>query len=200
VGIKLRVEKDLSRRIHQTTQVRHHSDSKEWLFTVCCLLLLLLLLLCKWIEAALRRAACFLRGKLAVLRLAKPIGYTSKQALERKKSIAYRSAPTFPNVSTPSPSRAANRLAKCACSWSVRVWLRCTADCGDGAGAGAGCDGVAKSWRRGGSWDSYVEGREKLEREDCDGGWGDGAGDADDAVTANGLFELSDRSSVSRKT
>jgi hypothetical protein len=127
---------------------------------------MLLLMLCKRIEAALRRAACLLRGKLAVLRLAEAIDYTSNRQAPERKRIAYRRAPTFPNVSTPSPSRSENRLAKCACSWSVRVWLRLTADCGDGDSR----DDVAKSWRGGGSWDSYVEGREKLEREDCFGG------------------------------
>jgi len=63
--------------------------------------------------------------------------------------------------------------------------------CGDGAGAGCDCGrgGVAKSWRGGGSCDSYVEGSEKLEKEDCTGGWGDGTGDAGDVVIAKGLFE-----------
>jgi hypothetical protein len=48
--------------------------------------LLLPLLLCKWIEAALRWAACLLRGKLAVLRLAEAIGYASKQQAPKRKT------------------------------------------------------------------------------------------------------------------
>jgi hypothetical protein len=79
----MRVEKDLWTRIHHSTQVKHRSDSKERLFVVRCLLLLL----CKRIEATLRRRAGLLRGKLAVLRLAKARGYVvseQHQVTEKK--------------------------------------------------------------------------------------------------------------------